>query len=112
MRTGNGNTLSVAHQFRQHRCARNYRNALRACCGHFDVVRRYGGGNHHEIASRDMRRRVTLEHRSTPILQPTGYAGQGDVRSADGVAELKQDGGDGTHAHAADANEMNVTRFT
>ena len=108
MRAGDGDALLQAHQLGQQHGARHHGNAARARGQHFGVVGLDGGAGDHGLRAVDVRSLVADEDAQAEFCQPQRDRAGGDVRTRDAIAQVVQDLGDGAHARAADADEVDV----
>ena len=69
---GNGNAVAKTHDFRQHHRARNHRNFMDLCGGHFGIVFFNRGGRYHHIGTGNMLGSMALVYRHADVLQMAG----------------------------------------
>ena len=105
---GNGDALSIAHQFGQHRAAPQHRNVASRRGGHFNVGGGDGARRHHHVGGVDGEFVVLVGNRSAQLGETLRRRRAHEIRTADGVALRQQQFGDAAHAGTADANHVDM----
>ena len=105
---GNGDALSIAHQFGQHRAAPQHRNAASRRGGHFNVGGGDGARRHHHVGGVNGASVVLVGNRCAQLGETLRRRRAHEIRTADGVALRQQQFGDAAHAGTADANHVDM----
>ena len=108
MRAGDGHALLQAHQLGQQHGTRDHGHTCGAGGQHFGVVGLDGGAGHNRLGADDVRSVVADEDGEAEFGQAPRDRAVALVRTGHAVAQVVQDLGNGAHAGAADADEMDV----
>ena len=108
VRTGNGDAVFQAHEFRQHHGARNHGNVLCQSSLHFGIIGLDGGGRYHHFGTFDVFRRVAGKHAHAQIAQMLGHGALALIRARHLETQIVQHFGNAAHAGTADTDKMDT----
>ncbi len=106
--TGYRNTMAIAHQFREHFCARHDRYAGFSCGDHLRVAFIDGTGTHYHISSTDICGAMSDEHFNTSVTQALSDRTLPQIGTGHLIPQINQYLGNATHARAAHTNHVNA----
>ena len=108
MRTGDGDASPQAHQLSKHLCARYDGNFSLTGRRDFGIVRMHRRRYDHGIGARNIRSGMADGNTDTDARQTTRRRTVGQIRTADGKAQIGEHFRDTAHPGTADSYKMNV----